>query len=300
MTALTNMAAAARQPGVSDARVGCPLCGGLIHPIAGRCKHCKQDLAAHRGARAPAAAPLPPLAGNAGAPVMALPAADSQPILPPRPTARSVTEQPEPRRAWRSWPVYVIILAALAIVGALGVMVWPQSSEAGKHVLTPPPAPERMNISPLPTPKADPTPQNDPWGPPHAQLGPQPQPGHPAPRQTPDPVDPVDPFGDDTQLLDPSAPLGRVSPLAGQNAAGLAVAIGKHMCERIAKCGSSGMMTSLCNAYSQIPATPVPSCAQAKRCIEHVDNLSCTDATDMFSPWEVMQQVQDCVDAMRC
>ena len=41
------MAVAAR-PGPSDARVPCPLCGGLIHPIAGKCKHCKADLTAHR------------------------------------------------------------------------------------------------------------------------------------------------------------------------------------------------------------------------------------------------------------
>src|SRR5690349_20027513 len=95
---------------VADVRVPCPLCGGLIDPVAGRCQHCEQDLSAHPGARPQAASPLPALAK--GAPfVVAMPAQDSQPILPPRPTGRQVTARPEPRKLWRSWPVYVIILA---------------------------------------------------------------------------------------------------------------------------------------------------------------------------------------------
>src|SRR5665647_1711166 len=63
------MAVAARNPGPSDARIPCPLCGGLIHPIAGRCKHCKADIAA-LGAKRPAAmAALPPLAAPGMAPL---------------------------------------------------------------------------------------------------------------------------------------------------------------------------------------------------------------------------------------
>jgi hypothetical protein len=57
-------------PSPADPRVACPACGGLIHPIAGRCKHCKTDLTAMRG---PALAP-PPAAAMAprqlaGAPI---------------------------------------------------------------------------------------------------------------------------------------------------------------------------------------------------------------------------------------
>ena len=29
--------------------MSCPACGGAIHPIAGRCKHCKVDLVTVRG-----------------------------------------------------------------------------------------------------------------------------------------------------------------------------------------------------------------------------------------------------------
>jgi hypothetical protein len=53
--------AAVTRPGPADARIPCPLCGGLIHPIAGRCKHCKGDLRALRSARPAAAATLPAL-----------------------------------------------------------------------------------------------------------------------------------------------------------------------------------------------------------------------------------------------
>jgi hypothetical protein len=60
--------AAVTRPGPADARIPCPLCGGLIHPIAGRCKHCKGDLRALRSARPAAAATLPALSQPAPAP----------------------------------------------------------------------------------------------------------------------------------------------------------------------------------------------------------------------------------------
>ena len=65
MTALMTMAATARPPGIGDARMPCPLCGGLIHPVAGKCKHCKQDLTQFRAGRPQAAATLPSLNGHA-------------------------------------------------------------------------------------------------------------------------------------------------------------------------------------------------------------------------------------------
>jgi hypothetical protein len=53
--------AAVTRPGPADARVPCPLCGGLIHPIAGRCKHCKGDLRSLRSTRPAVGATLPAL-----------------------------------------------------------------------------------------------------------------------------------------------------------------------------------------------------------------------------------------------
>src|SRR6185436_3118311 len=163
------MAVAAR-PGPSDARVPCPLCGGLVHPIAGKCKHCKAELTGYQAARPAASTPLPslhksapaaaptPSAGNghgpqtnghaAHAPIAAAiaTAQEIQPVLPPRPTTRSHTAEPV-ASAWRSWPVLVIVLAMIAIVVAVVLMVWPSAAaragDPGKR-LQPPPAPERM------------------------------------------------------------------------------------------------------------------------------------------------------------
>src|SRR4051812_22403618 len=164
------MAVAAR-PGPSDARVPCPLCGGLIHPIAGKCKHCKADLTTYHAVRPAANAPLPalhPVAsgnghanGHVTAPTAYAPAAHavpmpvvaahdaSQPVLPPRPTVRGQTAEPR-ASGWRSWPVLVIILATLAIVAAVVLMVWPgdRRDPNDKHMLGPPPAPDRMQTAP--------------------------------------------------------------------------------------------------------------------------------------------------------
>ena len=64
------------QPALADARISCPVCRAPVHPIAGRCKHCRADLVRVRGGTtghgetpvaipilgaggAPAAAPMP-------------------------------------------------------------------------------------------------------------------------------------------------------------------------------------------------------------------------------------------------
>src|SRR5690348_16849967 len=107
-----------RDPG--SGRVPCPLCGGLIHPVAGRFKHCKQDLVAHRGARPAAAAPLPAILGAPGAPATSREPARAREaagmVLPVGPTGTAVAP---PRAAWRSWPVLAIAVATVAIIVAI-------------------------------------------------------------------------------------------------------------------------------------------------------------------------------------
>lgn len=89
------------QPAATDPRISCPVCRAPVHPIAGRCKHCKADLVRVRGGTtgagetpvaiptigaggAPAAAPLPLPSGRAGAAMPALTgAAAPQPGGPP-------------------------------------------------------------------------------------------------------------------------------------------------------------------------------------------------------------------------
>ncbi len=305
MTALTDMAAPAR-PGISEARVPCPLCGGLIHPVAGRCKHCKEDLTSFRAGRPQAAAVLPSLVsnghgkasnGHVAAPIAVAKEA-SQPILPPResmslPAAR---EQPS---AWRRWPIVVMVLAALAIVGAVVVMVWlPPSSGERARALPPPPAPEHMQTNPLSPNQLDQQqpqqkPDDDPWGPPppHAQV---------RPRQAPDPADPNDPFASPHgNAVDPLA-----QALAGTNADFIAQ-FGNHVCDRLAACGMAHepMVTSYCTAIRQLgqAASGAPTCDAARRCLQHVDQLSCSAQTsDVTAIGTLMTQIPDCLDALRC
>src|SRR4051794_5651684 len=225
MTALENMAAAARPPGLGDARMPCPLCGGLIHPVAGRCKHCKEDLSAFRAGRPQAAAPLPTLGAGVpalGATTTSLPGGTtihtppaavaavtvregSQPILPQRPTGRSMAAQKAGGSMWKSWPMVVIGVAVLAIVTAVVIMVLPQDAKAShKKIGAPPPAPERMDLDPMPksgqlTPPTGPN-GGDPWASPDYPA-PPPQQVQPPQPQAPDPNDmfgqanPTDPNG---------------------------------------------------------------------------------------------------------
>ena len=219
---------------VADARVPCPLCGGLIHPIAGRCKHCKADVAAQRAARPAAVASLPPLASAAPAPPpigsspspyvpqpafvapnampisaapIALPALSSEsgPVLPPRPTGRMQSEAP--RSIWRNWPMLVIVVAVVAIAAAVVIMMWPPPNEAkaGSRRLPPPPAPERMDTNPIP-PRSG---QGDPWN--NGTVPRTPPPPAPAPPANPDPDDDraaIDPDAQpDDPAIDPRDPL---------------------------------------------------------------------------------------------
>ncbi|MBZ0235260.1 MAG: prepilin peptidase, partial [Deltaproteobacteria bacterium] len=60
-------------PAAVEPRTACPACGGQIHPIAGRCKHCKADLTRLRNGAAPAARPnLVALGGGNGRAVRAV------------------------------------------------------------------------------------------------------------------------------------------------------------------------------------------------------------------------------------
>jgi hypothetical protein len=292
--------------------VPCPLCGGLIHPVAGRCKHCKQDLTAFRAGRPQAPIPLPALDGNtparessnghgraapAPAPAPGVPAMlaahdASQPILPPRPTGRSIAAQ-APRAAWLSWPVVVIILAVLAIVTATVVMVWPQSSEdRGKKMNLPaPPAPERMNVDPLPKQHS----QIDPW----QSHG-----------DDPDPAAPVDPFDD--QLDDllgggggvvGGLGLGGLGGLTGPgmpSGAGFMYTMLQRACKKLETCPAANhaMLTIMCDQFASLPTVPPPSnCPAAQRCLTQIDGLDCA-ASANTNPTALVWMFTDCSTAV--
>lgn len=332
------MAVAAR-PGPSDARVPCPLCGGLIHPIAGKCKHCKADLTSYQAARPAAKAPLPALHpapgrnGHAGgqapagaeqgpvAHAVPVPAAAmyeaSQPVLPPRPTGRSYPDEPR-ASGWRSWPVVVIIVAMIAIVVAVVLMVWPASGRRdgdGKHSAAPPPAPERMqtapeiNVPPAQLPNANPRPvppAQDPWSQRQPDLPPQdpgPQAADPSARADPDSTDDLD-LGTlqspfDSPRAAPARPRGRRHLQI--NAGGIMyLAMAEHMCQKILQCGADNPVArSMCDKLSH--HAPPANCPAADRCLEQIDTLSCAaQSDDPLQLQRLMVQFSDCADAARC
>ncbi|HUJ62194.1 MAG TPA: hypothetical protein VLX92_26990 [Kofleriaceae bacterium] len=266
---------------MSDARVPCPLCGGLIHPVAGRCKHCKSDLTPFRAGRPQAAAALPPLLNGHHVAPVALPVREeSAPILPPRPTGRSMPAQPV--SMWRRWPVIVIVLAALAIIGAIILMFALPSSADTKtsRALPPPPAPEHMETNPLPPPDLGGT-SADPWAP---------RAGANDPFAGGSGIAPVpDLSSDDNDDQDTPAP---------QGGADFAILLGHHVCDRLATCGTSNqVIEAYCDTIHRMPSPGgKPRCAAGKRCLDKIDHLACgVDATDID---ELVKQVPDCMTAI--
>jgi anti-sigma factor RsiW len=123
-----------------EARIPCPACGGPIHPVAGRCKHCKTDLAAWHTGKPQVTSALPSL-GNRTTNERAVSGPPSpgrrstaRPVLPlgdpatatfgmgsPLPSsglpeARPRSEEPV------AWPVIAIAISAVAIILSVGVL----------------------------------------------------------------------------------------------------------------------------------------------------------------------------------
>jgi hypothetical protein len=313
---MNTMAAVAKNLSPSDGRIPCAQCGGLVHPIAGRCKHCKADLAEARGARPAAAAALPALAGSGTArppvradatpapkklgPAKAVAAAAevTDQILPPRESARMPVHK-SGGSLLKNWPVLVIILAGIAIAAAVVLMVWPSSSTAKADTrLPPPPAPERMDTNPMPpkgsmiNPPVAPSAPNgvDPWAKPDdlSQI---------------DPDDPtVDPLRPNPGV--PSMPVPAQGPFGSGASAGLAVSMFEHACTRLSACGNSQvaqMCSTVTEGLKMFGTPPPPTCAAAQRCLARIDQIDC--ATSLTSPNTVLQlfgTYQDCSEAQRC
>jgi hypothetical protein len=284
------------------------LCGGLIHPVAGRCKHCKEDLTQFRAGRPQAASALPALNGKpagttngtnghiaaAAVPVM-LTKQESQPILPPRTTARSMPAAGPRHSVWRSWPMMVIVLAVIAIVAATVIMVMPQGGKHKDGKMSAPPAPERMETNPLPDKSA----LDDPWG--GAKV--DPNPAQPAP--TPKAPDP-----DDDDIWGGTAG-GGGGVLGGGGAGGLGTAGANfmitaldHACKKLKSCPDvdQSSLTSVCEAVAMMPKPPksaTASCPSAQKCLDSIDHLSCSDA-NQASPHSVFTMFNDCMEATQC
>jgi hypothetical protein len=322
------MAVAAR-PGPSDARVPCPLCGGLIHPIAGKCKHCKADLTGYHAARPAASTPLPALhrPSNGHAPpglqangdttratahaaiATAVSAAEAQPVLPPRPAAPGPAAEPS---AWRSWPVLVIMIAMLAILAAVVLMVWPETSargDRGKRPLPPPPAPEHMPTT-VPDPRTAPKRQSqaprasssapaDPWATPS-------DPPAKDPGGKPDSADDSNDSTDDDDLAplkDPlSDPHASHGSLRFNRPGALFGAIVVHLCRKMIECGNADpLVANQCDRFSRVMPPPPSNCPAATRCFQHIDAMQCgTQPATLANVPTLLNQFADCHEAIRC
>jgi hypothetical protein len=288
----------------------------LIHPVAGRCKHCKEDLSLLRTNRPQAAAVLPslngrptpmPVAGNGTSVHLAAPAAaatavplavdprdGSAPILPQRTTGHTLSAQSPGGSLLRNWPMLVIILAMIAIVTAVVIMVMPagNNSAGGARQLMPAPAPDRMETMP------DKSSQADPWaqpGDPRNHAAPD-----PAPRVTPDP-----PSADDTTNdpdPDPDDLYGGLNTpgLGGGLNGGVFVAMANQACKKLKTCGNvdQSALSLVCDSMAAMPLPPVPSgCASAKRCMDAIDHIDCDMTSTNANPMNMLLLMQDCTKA---
>jgi hypothetical protein len=149
-----------------EPRMACPACGGQVHPIAGRCKHCKADLNRLRAsggaaARAPLAKPaLVALGGGNGnghghgatngAGTHAAPVAVAPLIATTAPDGADAIAAP--RSGWSSkWPLVVAFIAVVAIIASVALLLFGgdhKKRDRGVH-RTDGPAPELTPTDPL-------------------------------------------------------------------------------------------------------------------------------------------------------
>jgi hypothetical protein len=141
----------------------CPACGGEVHAIAGRCKHCKHDLVQFRAQQALRELPqqAPPRPGPQqpinGTPPAGMPQAARAPQPQPRPQPQPQSQPqayfaPIPRR--RRWPIWVGGAALFLLGLSAGVMIERWHGPAGEQTsaVTPASAPTpEMVPAPMPS-----------------------------------------------------------------------------------------------------------------------------------------------------
>jgi hypothetical protein len=324
------MAAPARPPGISDGRVPCPVCGGLIHPVAGRCKHCKQDLSQYRAGRPAAAATLPALqqAGKSGpvpqpipntptgpsgatgpatsgsngthtngyAPPAAVPqpisvaALAAEPSQPILPPRTTMTGIPK-QGGPSVWRSWPTMVIIIAML-AIGTAVVLMMWPKGKDK-------PKHALEPPPAPErmdtdplapAAPPSGADPWGGGGGHTQVLPP---QAPPLAPDTVDPY---------AAPSDPYNQPSPYAPSVASFKELAMSR-MCQRLVTCldrnqmslDDPSLLTDSCALWNQ-PAGAQTSCAVGRRCLERIDAFDCSKGS--ASILSVLLTIDDCTDAI--
>jgi hypothetical protein len=294
-----------------DPRTACPACGGPVHPIAGRCKHCKADLTRLRAGHAPVAAPavarpaLVALGGGNGsgnghgpghgqaAPAGSWPTPLGMP--PPGPasttTVSAATHTPgdDTPSTWSTrWPLLVAALAIVAIVASVAMLLFGGNNDektGSKAKRNNGPAPELMPTDPGAHQVAPNGGQFDPNDP----ALPTPTIPDPAPPPPPAPTPPS-----------PSANLPRdIEDFMRQSATAL--------CERVTSCGGfDETVTTLCQmAPSMIPqmASQLESMCPdfdgtaARECVDSLSRFPCPSGnggTDMMAMQNALMGLSGC------
>lgn len=286
-----------------DPRTACPACGGPVHPIAGRCKHCKVDLTRLRAGHAPVAAPaatrpaLVALGGGNGhghaptAPAGTWPTPLGSP--PPAPlstgTVSAATHTPgddTPSKWSTRWPLLVAALAIIAIVASVAMLLFGGNNDEKKERKARRfngPAPELMPTDPgahQVAPHGGSIDPNDPSLP--TPTIPDPA---PAPPPSPSP---------------PSASVPRdIEDFMRQSATAL--------CERVTSCGGfDETVTTLCQmAPSMIPQMadqvkamcPDYDGVAARECVDSLARFPCpsgSNGTDMMAMQNALMGLSGC------
>ena len=291
------------QPAVADVRVSCPACGGPIHPIAGRCKHCRTDLVAVRGGATGAQGTLIQI-GQLGAVVAPRASATAAPLVTPAssspiglphaapalapPVALSSAVAASPRGRWtRRWPLLVAAIAAIAIVASIAVLLLGDDGKTGRKRRSLGPSPDRMRTDQLPT---------DPWargsGAPSAGaiVPPNLAPDLGDDLRTPDGFDPDDippppPPDDEEHGVLGGVVEGTTAPAPGSPAAFFDNAI-DATCQRLAACWGDANATAVCDQgramlqqQRSVVDTLCPRLDQvaAASCLQQLASLPCPD-----------------------
>lgn len=286
-----------------DARVPCPACGQPIHPIAGRCKHCKTDLVKQR----PRAAPV--VLGGAPAAPSPAPAAPVVAARVPTPAPAPINGHngvhvashaaEAPRSSWsRRWPTIVVLLAGIAIAICAYLLLLDRPSEAAapkrQRGVSPAPAPDRMDTMPNPGARVDP------WG--GAPTTPDPTPAPPAP------VDPAPPSMPPPSAPPPSTTTPGVAPPPEEFTGRML----RSLCEVSTRCASSAGLGGLdCDILSS-PTFADPQrdliragkCTyddqKAAACLATIDKIQCQPGQLDFDVFQSLGAIGDCMDALRC
>ena len=254
-------------PAAVEPRTACPACGGQIHPIAGRCKHCKADLTRLRNGAAPATPPAarPNLValgggnghGANGAAAQPAPAAPSPVVM----IASAAEATVAPRASWSSrWPLLVAFIAVIAIVASIALLLFGGGGgkkDRGVRRFDGP-APELTPTDPLAPPPAPPAPPPN-SGAPHAGITPDPQ---------PDPAPPA-----------PAPPRPTNGPRSASDFVTSAV---DAACRRLSSCSDDDQVAEVCElARQQLPQLG-PLVSQACPDYDRVAAAECLDAVSRF------------------